>query len=73
MELDRTGRRIETNYQDRDAGGGPRRMAEHGTEAGVSPAPGDDVALEGGSGPEPLVPASGALTRIPGRAVESQE
>src|SRR5215210_1558528 len=59
--LDRTGRGFGVSRQDNGAGGGPRRVAWGGPEAGAGDALGDDVAGEGGASIEPRVPSSGAL------------
>src|SRR5215212_724911 len=59
--LDRTGRGFGVGRQDNGAGGGPRRVARRGSEAGAGDALRDDVAGEGGASIEPRVPSSGAL------------
>src|ERR687898_1140279 len=59
--FDRTGRGLGVGRQDNGAGGGPRRVAGGGPEAGAGNALGDDVARKGGAGIEPRVPSSGAL------------
>src|ERR687897_289696 len=48
--LDRTGRGLGAGRQDNGAGGGPRRVAGGGPEAGAGNALGGDVAPEGGGG-----------------------
>src|SRR5215212_1317409 len=59
--LDRTGRGLGAGRQDNGAGGGPRRVAGGGPEAGAGDALGDAVAGEGGARTESRVPSSGAL------------
>src|SRR5215210_552569 len=59
--LERTGRGFGAGRQDNGAGGGPRRVARGGPEAGAGDALGDVVAREGGASIEPRVPSSGAL------------
>src|SRR5918995_3998191 len=59
--FDRTGRGLGVGRQDNGAGGGPRRVAGGGPEAGAGDALRDDVAGEGGASIEPRMPSSGAL------------
>src|ERR671912_14111 len=59
--FDRTGRGLGVGRQDNGAGGGPRRVAGGGPEAGAGDALRDDVAGEGGASIESRVPSSGAL------------
>src|SRR5918995_5017748 len=59
--LDRTGRGFGVGRQDNGAGGGPRRVAGGGPEAGAGDALGDDVAGQRGASIEPRIPSSGAL------------
>src|SRR5215207_9559279 len=61
--FDRTGRGFGVGPQDNGAGGGPRRVAGGGPEAGAGDALGDAVAGEGGASIEPRVPRSGALRK----------
>src|SRR5215203_3436958 len=64
--LDRARRGFGASRQDNGAGGGPRRVAGGGPEAGAGDALGDDVASQRGASIEPRVPSSGALrTEVP--------
>src|SRR5215208_4000694 len=68
--FDRTGRGFGVGSQDNGAGGGSRRVAGGGPEAGAGDALRDPVAGEGGASIESRVPSSGAL-RTEGATVAS--